>query len=302
MRIIIHGRHGENDDLRQAVETLRAAGQQVDVRVTWDPGDGTRFAREACIEKIETIVAAGGDGTVNEVLSGILSVPVGTPLPSLGIVPLGTANDFARACGLPPHPDPALQLIATAEPVPIDVGRLGPRAFINVATGGFGTQVTTETPDDLKRILGGAAYLVTGLQKFTSMTSSPGRFSGPGFSWAGNFLVLAVGNGRQAGGGQLLCPDAYIDDGLLEVTILPEIAPGELGAVLGDILQTGIGNAEFAVERVRLPWVELESDVELAINLDGESISGTSFRFEAQAKALRIHLPPDCPLLSRNAA
>lgn len=302
MRIIIHGKQAENDELRQAVETLRAAGRSVEVRVTSDPGDGARFAREACAEKVRTIVAAGGDGTVNEVVSGMLEAAAGTVLPSLGIVPLGTANDFARACGLPPAPAEALQLIASTDPIPIDVGRLGERVFVNLATGGFGAQVTTETPEELKRILGAAAYLLTGLQKFTSMASSPGRFSGPGFSWQGNFLVLAVGNGRQAGGGHLLCPDAYVDDGLLNVTILPEIAAGELGTVLGDLLRNGVGNAEFAVERARLPWLELESDIELAINLDGESVSGTRFRFEVQPRALRMHLPAECPLLSRNAS
>lgn len=288
--------------MRQGVEAFRAAGRPLEMRVTWDPGDGARFAREACAEKIGTIVAAGGDGTINEVVSGMLEVSAGTPLPSLGIVPLGTGNDFARACGLPADPVAALQLIATSEPIAIDVGRLGERVFLNLATGGFGTQITTETPAELKRILGAAAYLLTGLQKFTSMAASPARFTGPGFAWQGNFLVLAVGNGREAGGGHLLCPDAYVDDGLLEVTILPEIAPGELGTVLGDLLQNGVGNAEFAVERVRLPWIELESDIELAINLDGESFSGTRFRFETQPNALRVHLPADCPLLVRNAA
>ena len=302
MRIIIHGKQAENADLRAAVEALRATGREVEVRVTWDAGDGAMFARKACEEGVRTIVAAGGDGTLNEVVSGIFAAVTTHAQPALGILPLGTANDFARSCGVPLEPAGALQLITETQPVSIDLGRLGKRLFVNVATGGFGVQVTAETSEELKRILGAAAYLLTGLQKFTSMASSQGRFRGPGFAWEGNFLVLAVGNGRQAGGGHVLCPEATINDGLLDVTVLPEIASGELGTTLSDLLRNGVGGAEFSVERARLPWLELESESELTINLDGESLTGTSFRFEAQPRALRVHLPPGCPLLTGNAA
>lgn len=303
MRIIIHGKQAENEEFRTAVEALRATGREVEVRVTWDAGDGAQFARRAREEGVGTIVAAGGDGTLNEVVCGIFEgLTNATAMPALGLVPLGTANDFARSTGVPLEPAEALRLIAEGEPTAIDIGRIGERFFVNVATGGFGTQVTLETPDELKRVLGAAAYLLTGLQKFTSMVSSHGRFRGPDFEWEGNFLVLAVGNGRQAGGGHILCPEATIDDGLLDVTIMPEIPTGELGKTLSDLLRNGVGGAESSVERTRLPWIELESDTELAINLDGESVSGTRFRIDALPRALRVHLPPDCPLLVGNAA
>lgn len=300
LRIIMHGKLAEDESLRNAVQALRTAGHQIEVRVTWDAGDGARFARKACEDGIQIVVAAGGDGTLNEVVSGILADASGTsPLPSLGLLPLGTANDFAHSAGIPLDPTEALRLIVENEPQPIDIGKIEDRFFINVATGGFGTQVTLETPEELKRVLGAAAYLLTGLRKFTSMAPSRARFSGPNFAWEGNFLVLSVGNGRQAGGGHLLCPEAMVDDGMLDVTIIPEIPDGELGITLGDILLNGLAGAEFA-ERTRLPWLELESESELTLNLDGESLTGTKFRFQTQPLALRMHLPRECPLLGRS--
>ncbi|RBJ85139.1 lipid kinase YegS, partial [Xanthomonas oryzae pv. oryzae] len=97
----------------------------------------------------------------------------------------------------------------------------GPRWCANVASGGFGTQVTVETDEGLKKMLGGLAYLITGMSRLGRIDPIGARFNGPDFSWEGEFIALGLGNGRQAGGGQALCPEAVIDDGLLDVTIVP---------------------------------------------------------------------------------
>src|SRR5262249_32308571 len=155
---------------------------------------------------IETVVAGGGDGTINEVTQALLTAQAAAHV-SLGILPLGTANDFAHSTGIPLDPVAALQLAADVPAVPIDVGRGGDRRFLTVATGGCGPTIAVETPAEMKRLLGGTAYLLTGLRRFNSVRSSPGRVTAPGFEWSGSFLVLAVGNGRQAGGGHVLCPE-----------------------------------------------------------------------------------------------
>jgi len=122
-----------------------------------------------------------------------------------------------------------------------------------------------------------------------------GRFSGPGFSWDGAFLVLAVGNGRQAGGGRRLCPEAMLDDGLLDVRLLPlvprEDVPGALRALMRDGLE-GI-----RVVGARVPWLEIETVERLQINLDGEPLEGTRFRFEALSRRLPMRMPEGCPLV-----
>ena len=138
----------------------------------------------------------------------------------LAILPLGTANDFATAAEISAEPADSLALLAT-DPHPCDVIQVNDHYFLNMATGGFGTEVTTQTSEDLKKMLGGAAYLLTGLSRFSEIESAKGHFKGEGFEWEGEFLALGLGNGRQAGGGQRLCPDALVNNGLFDVAILP---------------------------------------------------------------------------------
>ncbi len=298
VRIVVHGKAAGRPEIRGAVATLRERGHAVEVRVTWEGGDAALFAIEAATQGIDTVVAGGGDGTINEVASGLLGAVRGLGrCPSLGILPLGTANDFARSAGIPLEPRAALELVTAVEPVAVDVGRADDRVFVNVATGGFGTQVTARTPEPVKKLLGGAAYLVTGLTRFSSIRPVPTAFTGPEFSWEGPVLVMAVGNGRQAGGGHVLCPDATVDDGLLDLRILPDVPREELGGVLQRILTGGIDALESIVVSARLPWVEVEAAQPIQVNLDGEPISSTACRFDVLPGALRIHLPEGCPLV-----
>lgn len=180
LRIIANGKAASDPALREAVYSLRHTGVELEMRVTWEGGDAVRFAGEAVREGVDTVIAAGGDGTINEVVTGMLVAPV-ERLPSLGILPMGTANDFATACGLPLDILPALQLVCTLPPTWIDVGQVGGRFFINMATGGFGTQITVDTPAESKRALGGLAYLLTGLSRFSGIAAETGHFNGPGF-------------------------------------------------------------------------------------------------------------------------
>ena len=112
-------------------------------------------------------------------------------------------------------------------------------------------------------------------------------------------IALGLGNGRQAGGGQGLCPEALVDDGLLDLTVIPELS-GELLATLGTLVGEGQHAAlERSAMRARLPWVELEAaDGTMTLNLDGEPVEARRFRVECVPGRVRMHLPPDCPLLS----
>ncbi|MNI73454.1 Lipid kinase YegS [compost metagenome] len=168
-----------------------------------------------------------------------------------------------------------------------------------MATGGFGSQVTANTSEELKKVLGGAAYLFTGLTRFSELHAAYGELQGPDFHWSGELLALGIGNGRQAGGGHVLCPEALADDGLLDISILP--APQELVGTLKNLLADGFGLDSMFV-RARLPWVEIKASEGLYINLDGEPLEGDSLRFSARPAALRVHLPEQSPLLSRAGA
>ena len=301
--LVINGKAAGDDALRGAVVAMRDRGVHVDVRVTWEPGDGAREVDEAIAAGVDAVIAAGGDGTLSEVATALAGRDAGPgELPTLGLVPMGTANDFASAAGLPDAPLAALELVLSQPARAIDLLRLqgedGTHWAANLASGGFGTQVTLDTDEGLKKLLGGLAYLVTGLARLGRIDPIEARISGPCFGWRGGFIALGIGNGRQAGGGQALCPDARIDDGLLDLTIVPGLE-GEVGATLGTVLAEGRHAAlDRVAVRARLPWIEIEADAPMVLNLDGEPVEGCRFRAEAVAGRLRMHLPHDCALLS----
>lgn len=306
-RLILNGKSAGNDAVRDAVAALRDRGVALDVRVTWEGGDAERYVAEAIADGVDTVIAGGGDGTLSEVATTLAHRDEdAAALPSLGLLPLGTANDFATAATIPTDPVQALDLIHRQPPQPIDLLRLqapdGLHWAANLASGGFGTQVTLETDAGLKKMLGGLAYLLTGIAKLGKIEPIRARVHGEGFEWEGDFIALGIGNGRQAGGGQGLCPDALIDDGLLDVTVVPELS-GAVGATVGTLVTQGQHAAlERVAARAQLRWVEIESPQPLNLNLDGEPVQSRHFRIDCVPARVRMHLPPGCPLLRDPAA
>ena len=289
--LILHGKQAMNEDVRAAVEQQRANGRELVVRLTWEGGDAQRLVNEALEGGYKQIIAGGGDGTLRDVAE---AMALANTTASLVLLPLGTANDFARAAGVPLEPDQALALLDVPARQ-IDLGEVGGQCFLNMATGGFGSQVTANTSEDLKKVIGGAAYLFTGLSRFGELEAAYAELQGPDFQWQGQLLALGIGNGRQAGGGHELCPNALVDDGLLDVSILP--APQEVVGTLKSLMAGGWGLDNLFV-RARLPWVEIKSAQGLSLNLDGEPLSGDNLRFTLHKGALRVHLPPSSALLS----
>ncbi|QJP96732.1 lipid kinase YegS [Pseudomonas fluorescens] len=289
--LILHGKQALNEAVRAAVEHKRKQGWELAVRLTWEAGDAQRLVEEALAAGYRQIIAGGGDGTLRDIAEALAAH---SHKASLVLLPLGTANDFSRAAGIPLEPAEALELL-DRPPREIDLGEVGGQIFLNMATGGFGSQVTANTSEDLKKVLGGAAYLFTGLSRFSELRTAYGELQGPGFHWSGEMLALGIGNGRQAGGGHVLCPEALVNDGLLDISILP--APQELVGTLKSLLSDGFGIDNMFV-RARLPWVEIKAAEGLCINLDGEPLEGDNLRFAARPAALRMHLPENSPLLS----
>ncbi|WP_312706939.1 lipid kinase YegS [Stenotrophomonas sp.] len=302
-RLILNGKSAGDDDLRSAVGHWRQQGVQLEVRVTWEEGDAERYVAEAIDHGVDVIVAAGGDGTLSAVAETLAhrDEPADA-LPSLALVPMGTANDFATSAGIPTEPQQAFALIGQAPARAVDLLRVDADGkhwwCANLASGGFGTQVTVETDAGLKKMLGGLAYVITGIAKLGRIEPITARLTGPDFEWEGGFIALGIGNGRQAGGGQQLCPQALIDDGLLDVTVVPELE-GEVAATIGQMLT---GGKEAALERVatraQLPWVQIEAPQALTLNLDGEPVQARRFRIDCVPARVRMHLPAHCELFT----
>jgi lipid kinase YegS len=303
-RIVLHGKAANDPGLRSAVRTLREDGHGVEVRVTWEAGDAARLTAEAVAEanqgKIDCIVAGGGDGTINEVFGAAYAAGLSGES-SLGILPLGTANDFAHSAGVPVKDlTAALRLAATGRKRWIDVGLVNGRLFVNLVSGGFGSRVTVETDPKLKQRLGGLAYAITGISRFSELSENQGTFRAEGFSWKGNFLALAIGNGRQAGGGVRLCPNALIDDGLLDLTILPAMDHAARLDAFSHLLREGAAGIRNNLVTNRSSWIEYESDHDLNINLDGEPTVLKRIRFECRRRALPVRLAESALLSEDN--
>lgn len=292
-RIVLHGKEADHEGLREAVATLRDEGFDLDVRVTWEGGDAIRLAEEAARLGVDRVVAGGGDGTVNEVLAGLVAADFRGVM---GIVPLGTANDFAQSAGIPLEMEPALRCALAGREHVVDVGRVDDRPFLNVATGGFGAEVTNQTDPRLKKVLGRTAYFLTGVAKFGTVAPVPARVTLPEETWEGELLVIGVGNGRQAGGGNVLCPTARLDDGLLDLVLLPFHDDVPIHEALSTLMSEEA--LEEATLRWRVPWVEVTSEEVVTVNLDGEPRAATTHRFEVAPGALTLALPEGCPLIA----
>ncbi|WP_090133797.1 lipid kinase YegS [Kosakonia oryziphila] len=290
--LILNGKSAGDETLRAAIARLRDEGMNIQVRVTWEKGDAVRYVKEAQQLGTETVIAGGGDGTINEVATALVNC-TGDNIPALGILPLGTANDFATSAGIPEVLEKALQLAIMGKAVAIDIARVNDKTcFINMATGGFGTRITTETPEKLKAALGGVSYLIHGLLRLDKLKADRCEIRGEDFQWQGDALVIGIGNGRQAGGGQQLCPQALINDGLLHLRIFT-------GEELLPALLTTLTQPEDNPHIIdgKSTWFEVSAPHEITFNLDGEPLSGEHFRIEVLPDALQCRLPPDCPLL-----
>jgi lipid kinase YegS len=294
VHLILNGKVAGNHALRAAIARQRTAGHRIEVRVTWEKGDAQRFVSEA--GKVDLLIAAGGDGTLNEVLHGLMDVPKAMR-PILGIVPLGTANDFATGCGIPDDPAKALALCMRGEGVPIDVGKANDDWFINAASSGFGAEITATTSPELKRLLGPAAYAVMGAILAINLQHYRGRLILPDRDITRTGPVAIVGNGRQTGGGIQVAPRAYIDDGLLDVLIVRQISPTALLAAARELQQLP-PDGEY-ISYWQTPWLEVYPEEEIPVNLDGEPLRFSAVRYEAVPQAIRLIVPPNCQLLSQ---
>jgi lipid kinase YegS len=296
VQVILNGKAGGSEALQAAVVGRRKVGHRIEVRVTQGKEDARRFVPEA--GKVDLLIAAGGDGTLNEVVHGLMDLSMDAR-PILGVVPLGTANDFATGCGIPGEPEKALALCMESKAVSIDVGKANDHWFVNAASAGFGAEVTATTSPELKRLLGPAAYTVMGAILAMNVRHYRGRITLPDREIIGSGPVAIVGNGRQTGGGVQVAPRAFIDDGLLDVLVIRQIPATALLTAARELQQLS-PDGEY-ISYWQTPWVEVHPEETIPVNLDGEPAEFSSVRYEAVSRAIRLVVPPNCPLLSTTA-
>ncbi len=293
--IILNGKKAGIPTVREAISAFRKEVNDLQVRVTYEYGDVERFMLEAVQNGIERLIIGGGDGSVNEVVDAMAKLPR-KARPELAILPLGTANDFATACKIPLESLDALRFAVQGTPIPVDIVQANDRYFVNIATAGFGAQITVDTPVALKNFLGGGAYTLTGVLKAIDFVPYSSNITTATNSFKDLHIVAgAICNGKQAGGGQVLAPNALINDGLLDIVSISQFKLADIPQVLEEIKNPSV-KGEF-IKYVQTSWLESESEKIIPVNLDGEPYSSHKIRFEVVPSAIDLIIPKDSPCL-----
>jgi diacylglycerol kinase (ATP) len=282
--MIIHGSRADYPDVRHLVSWVRAKGHFVEPLVTYEAGDATALAGDAAKRGVDVVAAVGGDGTVNEVVNGLDGYDV-----PLGVIPVGTANDFARQVGIPADADHAMDVILQRKPRRLDTASLNGRRFLNVSTAGIGAEATAETPPEIKESLGAIAYAISGMRKLAELRPQSARFSGDGFEYDGEFLMFAVGLTRASGGGTMVTPMASATDGLLDLCIVESMSRSEFARTALRV-KRGEHIGQEGVQYAQVRSVTVEGREPIVVNVDGESSNATRLVYRARARDLWVHV------------
>ena len=284
--LIVHGARADRPDVRHLVNWVRDKGHHVEPHATFETGDASAFAADAAQRGVDVVAAAGGDGTVNEVVNGLDGFDV-----PLGIIPLGTANDFARQVGIPADADHAMDVILQRKPRRLDTASLNGRRFLNVSTGGIGAEATAETPAEVKESLGPVAYAISGIAQVRRVsTRSHARFTGDGVRVRGRIsdVRASASRARPAAGrwsrrwrrrrtGCSTCVSSKACRARDFARLVLRVKRGE-----------HLGHD--GVHYVQLRSVTIEGDDALSVNVDGENSNSKSLDVPRAGRDLWVHV------------
>lgn len=270
-----------------AEEVLRERYGHVDVRFTEKEQDATNFAREAAQKHYQAVIAMGGDGTLNEAVTGLAEA---TYRPDFGIIPLGTVNDLARALGVPSDPKQAIEALRDAESTPMDIGKYENGYFMNVIAIGLIAEAVDEVSVEEKTKWGPFAYLIEGVKAFRehspyelALDSTDGQFNGEAY-----LVVIALTN--SVGGFENFEPDARLNDGLLHVYIFEELGLKD-ALQLTPALFTGKLKETDSVTSFCTKRVKVTSPKALPVNADGDTGGTLPLTFEVLPSHLNVLKP-----------
>jgi diacylglycerol kinase (ATP) len=282
------GREILKRNLPDILQKLEVAGYEASCHATTGAGDATNAAKIAVEREYDVVIAAGGDGTIHEVVNGIAEQKF---RPKLGIIPGGTTNDFARALQIPRDIGAAVDIITKGDTIPVDIGRINDKYFINIAGGGRITELTYEVPSKLKTMLGQLAYYLKGMEMLPSIKATDLRIEYDGKLFEGEAMLFLVGLTNSIGGFEKLAPDSSINDGLFSLLILKKIN-------LADFIR--IATLALRGEHVNDPnviytqanHIKVDSTEKVAqLNLDGEFGGLLPAEFENLYRHLEVFVP-----------
>lgn len=239
----------------------------------------------------DLVVVAGGDGTVNFAVNCMKSLSLDL---KLGVIPAGTANDFAFAIGMSKDVLEAARQIASGEESAIDCGHVNNLYFVNIFSFGIFTTTSQRTPDERKHRIGKLAYLIEGVKEFWSMHGVPLKVKADGEEFSLNSLIVLVFNGESAGGFHL-ARRSSLKDGKFEVLML------EKKSILSSTLAMGrylLGGNPKIVKRLHVHELFIESDIQEPTDVDGQKGAEFPLHIECLKGELRVVCPKD--MISKN--
>ncbi len=290
---IVNPNSGSFERFLAVLPRLEAAGG-----ICWHTegeGHAEQLARQAAIEGFSPVVAVGGDGTVNEVVNGLMVLDA--PRPALGILPYGTGNDLARTLGLPLDAgEEAVETLLAGRTVPLDVFKvrqgLRARFGVNVAAGGFSGEVGEALTQDFKKQWGPLAYLLGAINVLPELEAYQTFLCLDGEEQQVEAYNLFVANGRSVAGGKTVAPLARVDDGLLDVIVVRAGTALEMAGLAARFL-AGEHLASPFIDRYLAREVAIRSTPGLYFNVDGELLGEEPIAFEVYPDALSVVAGPD---------
>ncbi|MDT0633999.1 lipid kinase [Spectribacter hydrogenoxidans] len=265
---------------------LRQGGLGV-IQVAPNGPDNIAAAIREHRQRIDRVIVGGGDGTVNAALPGVAAS--GLPM---GVLPLGTANDFARSLGVPLEPLAACDVIAADHVRRIDLGECNGRYFVNVAHIGFAVEIARRSDGDTKKLMGPLAYPYAAWTAFRTRRRFTAEIRGDDGPWRRlRAIQVSVGNGRFYGGGIPIAEDAAIDDGRLDLYAIPAHRDGSLLAMI-PALRVGRTREHGQIETLAASRIEVRTRQPKTIAVDGEPGGKTPASFRVHPGLLAVYAPP----------
>jgi len=260
------GRESFKKELPNVLERLEIAGYETSAHATTSEGDATEAAEIAVKREFDLIVAAGGDGTINEVINGMAEQE---HRPKLGIIPTGTTNDFARALHIPRDFDKAVDVIVNGSSKLLDIGKVNDQYFMNIAGGGKLTELTYDVPSKLKTMIGQLAYYVKGIEMLPSLKPTRTKIVCDGHVIDEDIMLFLIANTNSVGGFEKLAPDASMDDGYFDIIILRKTNLAEFIRIVTLALRGAHLEDDQIIYR-KAKHIEVTTDEKMQLNIDGE--------------------------------
>ncbi|GAA0497543.1 diacylglycerol kinase [Salinibacillus aidingensis] len=261
------GREAFQKELPRALRKLEEAGYEASTHATTGEGDATEAARTAVTREYDVVIAAGGDGTINEVVNGLAEQPF---RPKLGVIPVGTTNDFARSLRIPRNIQKAIDVVIAGNTKKIDIGKIDEdRYFIYIAGGGKITELTYEVPSKLKTMLGQLAYYIKGIEMLPFMKPINVRIEYDDHILEEPIMMFLISNSNSIGGFERANPLGEMDDGYFDLLIVRKTHFGDIPKIATSLLKGNhIHHDKIIYTKTKSLTVDVEENVSL--NIDGE--------------------------------